>query len=32
MEEMILGSGKLYITEFTDTIPADETFEVRAIY
>ena len=28
MEEMILGSGKLYITEFTDTIPADETFEV----
>ena len=26
-DEMILGSGKLYITEFTDTIPANETFE-----
>ena len=29
-DEMILGSGKLYITEFTDTIPANETFEVTA--
>jgi len=29
-DEMILGSGKLYITEFTDTIPTDATFEAGA--
>jgi len=28
MEEMILGSGYLYVTEFTGTIPAGEIFEV----
>lgn len=27
-EELILGSGKLYVTEFTDTIPDNTTFEV----
>ncbi len=27
-ESITLGSGKVYITEFTDSIPADETIEV----
>ena len=29
-DEMILGSGYLYITEFTTAIPADGDFEVAA--
>lgn len=28
-ESIVLGSGKVYITEFTDEIPADETIEVE---
>ncbi len=28
--EIILGSGKLYVTEFTGTIPTDEEFETDA--
>lgn len=27
-KKIVLGSGKLYATEFTDTIPEDETLEV----
>ena len=30
IEEIILGSGDVYVTEFTDTIPADTTLEVDA--
>ncbi len=29
MEKIVLGSGKVYITEFVDTIPADATIEVE---
>lgn len=28
-DKIVLGSGKLYITEFTGTIPADETIETE---
>ena len=27
-KKIVLGSGKLYATEFTDTIPEDSTLEV----
>lgn len=30
MERIVLGSGKLYVIEYTDTIPTDETIEVEA--
>lgn len=29
-EKIVLGSGKLYIAEFTDTMPEDATLEVEA--
>ncbi|MGE4213604.1 MAG: hypothetical protein AB7E42_02345 [Anaerotignaceae bacterium] len=29
MEKIVLGSGKIYITEYADTIPADATIEVE---
>lgn len=29
-DKIILGSGKVYIVEYTDTIPADETIETEA--
>ena len=30
MEKIVLGSGKIYVMEYTDTIPTDETIEVEA--
>ena len=29
-EKIVLGSGKLYVTEFTDTLPEDATIEVES--